>query len=103
MIFNFEQHKNKIIHADCNDIMATIPNKFFELAIVDPPYGIGLNSFGNGRRKGKELNYKIKGDWDNQTPDENYFDELFRISNNQIIWGGQQLFSSHKSSMDILG
>ena len=78
---------NKFYNCDNKEYMKTVPDKFFELAIVDPPYGIGLNNFGNGRRKGSVLNYKIKGDWDNQAPDENYFNELFRISQNQIIWG----------------
>ena len=75
---------NRIIHADCMDIMKDIPDKYFELAIVDPPYGIGAN-------KEKPHNgwndYGIK-QWDNLTPDKKYFDELFRISKNQIIWGG---------------
>lgn len=61
--------------------MSRYPDGFFELAIVDPPYGIGIsnNSF-RGKQKDK--------DWDNGIPDENYFDELFRVSKYQIIWGG---------------
>jgi len=71
---------------DCMDYMATLPDKAFELAIVDPPYGIGdekLTSGGTWAAK-----YK-KGDceWDKSPPQE-YFDELFRVSRNQIIWGG---------------
>jgi site-specific DNA-methyltransferase (adenine-specific) len=78
---------NKIIHADCMNIMKDIPDKYFELAIVDPPYGIGAGSekFKNGTSK-NNIGYKIK-DWD-ILPDEKYFNELFRISQNQIIWGG---------------
>jgi site-specific DNA-methyltransferase (adenine-specific) len=69
------------------DIMKDIPDKWFELAIVDPPYGIGAGSekFKNGTSK-NNIGYKIK-DWD-ILPDEKYFNELFRISQNQIIWGG---------------
>jgi site-specific DNA-methyltransferase (adenine-specific) len=67
--------------------MKDIPDKYFELAIVDPPYGIGAGSekFKNGTSK-NNIGYKIK-DWD-ILPDEKYFNELFRISQNQIIWGG---------------
>jgi site-specific DNA-methyltransferase (adenine-specific) len=61
--------------------MAKYPDKYFELAIVDPPYGIGIsnNSF---RQK------QSKKNWDYSIPDKIYFDELLRISVNQIIWGG---------------
>ena len=72
---------NKIIHADCMDIMKDIPDKFFDLAIVDPPYGIGISS--NPFRQKHE-----KCDWDNAIPNKQYFDELMRVSKNQIIWGG---------------
>jgi site-specific DNA-methyltransferase (adenine-specific) len=74
---------NQIIHADCMDIMKDIPDKYFELAIVDPPYGINM---ANGAHSNlKKLGNK---DWDIQTPDNAYFSELFRVSENQIIWGG---------------
>jgi len=76
---------NKIIHADCNDIMATIPDKFFELAIVDPPYGI-MNKTKRGTQRSPHK-YKIRAEkWDNK-PDNKYFNELKRISVNQIICG----------------
>ena len=71
---------------DCMEATREFPDKYFELAIVDPPYGIGLNRFGNGRSRGKKLNYKIKGGWD-IAPKQKYFTELFRVSLNQIIWG----------------
>jgi len=75
---------NQIILADCNDIMATIPDKFFELAIVDPEFGIGI---GNSARLVTDKNLPAK-EWDNKPIDDNYFIELKRISQNQIIWGG---------------
>ena len=82
-MFNYEEMKNKIILADCMDIMKDIPDKYFELAIVDPPYGINM---ANGAHSNlKKLGNK---DWDIQTPDNAYFSELFRVSDNQIIWGG---------------
>jgi DNA modification methylase len=83
---------NKFYNVDCMDIMKDIPDKYFELAIVDPPYGIGADNradFGKIRSKSAATctgNYK-KNNWDKSIPDKNYFEELFRITKNQIIWG----------------
>ncbi len=74
---------------DCMALMARYPGKHFDLAIVDPPYGInvGDNKSGMGRRKGDaKASYKM-GDWDSQPPPDEYFRELRRVSKNQIIWG----------------
>ena len=85
-MFNFYEMKNKIIHSDCMDIMSDIPDNFFELAIVDPPYGIGKRlSQGAGKLKNSALQ-NMNSKWD-ILPDDNYFKELNRISINQIIWG----------------
>lgn len=107
---------SEIHNCDCMDFMRGIPDKFFDLAVVDPPYGINapsmnmgsnpartkggypsvstasrlrkgrLNS-GAGKLKDRILNTK-SCDWDFFPPDEEYFTELFRVSANQIIWGG---------------
>lgn len=61
--------------------MKRYSDKYFDLAIVDPPYGIGISK--NPVRQMHE-----KKDWDNEIPSKQYFDELFRVSKNQIIWGG---------------
>jgi len=74
---------------DNMEYMATVPDKWFDLAVVDPPYGIDIN-MNMGRRKGKRASHDVKK-WDNKTPDKVYFDELFRVSKNQIIWGGELL------------
>lgn len=67
---------------ECNmALMARYPDNYFDLAIVDPPYGIGISS-NSFRQKQKK-----KG-WDNETPNEKYFQELMRVSKEQIIWGG---------------
>jgi len=66
---------------DNMNLMARYPDKYFELAIVDPPYGIGISN--NSFRQKQE-----KSDWDNSIPDISFFNELFRVSQNQIIWGG---------------
>ena len=70
---------------DCMQGMREFPDKYFDLAIVDPPYGINIEKSGRLRR------YNTETVWDNQIPDNSYFDELFRVSKNQVIWGGQLL------------
>lgn len=79
---------NKIIfyNCDCMELMRQTPDKYYELAIVDPPYGIKIN-MNMGRRKG-EAKKHTKKKWDDSIPEINYFEELFRCSKNQIIWGG---------------
>jgi site-specific DNA-methyltransferase (adenine-specific) len=71
-----------ITNEDNMELMARYPDNYFDLAIVDPPYGIGIETSGTHFKKNK-----AKG-WDNETPTKEYFNELFRISKNQIIWGG---------------
>ena len=70
-----------ITNEDNMALMARYPDKYFDLAIVDPPYGIG--DFRN--TKSKKHHKKI--DWNNEIPKKEYFDELQRVSKNQIIWG----------------
>lgn len=79
---------NKIIHADCMDIMKDIPDKYFELAIVDPPYGINADIANNSNNGNFGFNKYHNSSWDKKIPDKKYFNELFRISKNQIICGG---------------
>lgn len=69
---------------DCMEGMRQYPDKFFDLAVVDPPYGIDINKSG---RLVKERGWWYKA-WDQSTPDADYFSELVRISRNQVIWGG---------------
>jgi site-specific DNA-methyltransferase (adenine-specific) len=66
------------------ELMARYPDKYFDLAIVDPPYGIDRN----GMNMGNSVFNKDDKKWDNSIPTNEYFDELFRVSKNQIIWGG---------------
>ena len=69
--------------------MAEYPDNYFDLAIVDPPYGIGAGSksFINGSSK-TEKTYFRDNDWDEKAPNDDYFIQLMRVSKNQIIWGG---------------
>jgi len=74
-----------ISNEDNMQLMARYKDNYFDLAIVDPPYGInaGKMTMGSGKHE------FVKGkDWDSVVPDDNYFNELFRVSKNQIIWGG---------------
>jgi site-specific DNA-methyltransferase (adenine-specific) len=78
---------------DCMDLMREFPDKHFDLAIVDPPYGINVAEMnlgaGNSPRCSKIENRKWEAkSWDSSPPPQEYFDELFRVSENQIIWGG---------------
>lgn len=101
---------------DCMEYMRSIPDKFFELAVVDPPFGInapnmtmgtnmnrkhggyngesvaqrlkkGRLNQGAGKLKNRALN-TMSCDWDFNPPSKEYFEELFRVSKNQVIWGG---------------
>lgn len=75
---------------DCMDVTRLYPDKHFDLAIVDPPYGLKKDTFhGRGKLKDRFMNRhagEVEG-WDT-CPDPSYFEELFRVSRNQIIWGG---------------
>lgn len=79
----------RLYNKDCLPDMGQAPDKHYDVAIVDPPYGINA-----GRGAGRSIRIaisqgKIKGgDWDSEIPTQEYFDELFRISKTQIIWGG---------------
>ena len=84
---------SEVFHGDCMAFMPRLPDGYFELAVVDPPYGIGGHKeqgLGDSRT-GRNLRTESKwngGAWDNNPPPPEYFKELFRISKNQIIWGG---------------
>ena len=79
--------KATLYNSDCMEYMATLPDKAFDLAIVDPPYGIGEDG-GKCRTRGSKKTNGEKRGWDNERPEREYFAELQRISSNQIIWGG---------------
>ena len=70
---------------DCMDLMREYPDGHFDLAIVDPPYGIGVNSMRMGSRK---TVLPDKKNWDDEIPAPEYFEELRRVAKKQIVWGG---------------
>ena len=80
-------------------MMARYPDNYFELSIVDPPYGIGADKAQNSG--GEKFGYKKykNTDWDSKTPSNEYFNELKRVSKNQVIWGGNYMTEYLKPSM----
>jgi len=76
----------ELLNCDCMEYMKGLPDNAFELAIVDPPYGIGVTNMNMGGRKTVKPD-KSKS-WDAAVPDRQYFTEVSRISKKQIIWGG---------------
>ena len=77
---------SEVYNMDCMEYMKGIPNKFFDLAVVDPPYGISVTKMNMGGRNTIKPN--LNKNWDSAIPDDKYFKELFRVSVRQIIWGG---------------
>lgn len=82
---------SEVYNIDCLEYMKSIPDKFFDLCIADPPYGIGVTkmTLGNGKNKV----YRGMTDWDNQAPSAEFFNELLRVSKNSIIWGANHFIS----------
>lgn len=84
--------RSAVYNMDCVEFMRLVPDKFFHLAIVDPPYSVGASNGSFGRGGAKSKIKEVKKDLvhyanHNETPNKEYFDELFRVSKNQIIWG----------------
>ena len=80
---------NKIHNADCMDILKELPDKSIDLVLTDPPYGINIAKNGKvGGCKCCAVTDYGKKDWDNKIPEKEVFDEIFRVSKHQIIFGG---------------
>jgi site-specific DNA-methyltransferase (adenine-specific) len=80
-------------HQDCMEYMRGLPDKAFDLAIVDPPYGIDIMHAGGYSEKQNFYTYERK-DWDANAPTSEYFAELRRVSVSQVVWGGNY-FANH--------
>ena len=86
----FTKDKVTLLHCDCMEYMKDIPDNYFSLAIVDPPYGINRDGHNGVIAKKPEHNwkkYEFKG-WDNERPPREYWKELFRVSKKQVVFGG---------------
>lgn len=84
-----------ITNEDNMALMARYPDKYFDLAIVDPPYGIGISSNPVRQQHKKKL-------WDNEIPLELYFTELKRVSKNYIVWGGNYFLDYLQNSQGFI-
>ncbi|GHU42310.1 methyltransferase [Clostridia bacterium] len=86
---------NRLYNMDCMEGMRELPDKFFDLAVVDVPYGIGEDGSKNKERSKLAVakNYKAFHGNDLQPPECEYFTELMRVSKNQIIWGANHFIS----------
>jgi site-specific DNA-methyltransferase (adenine-specific) len=73
---------------DCVKGLKRFPDNHFDLAIVDPPYGIGYSELVGKKKTEHRWKKRAASQWDNETPKAEYFEQLFRVSKNQIIWGG---------------
>ena len=94
---------SEVYNMDCMEYMKTLPDKAFQLAIVDPPYGIGNRLVDGGGGRGAKFDNNRKAiAWDSHIPDKKYFDELFRVSCNQIIWGGNYFIENLKNTQCII-
>jgi len=88
---------SEVFNSDCIEGMKQYPDNHFDLAIVDPPYGIGAAKQIDLGNSNKKVKHKTK-DWDNAIPTAEYFAELFRVSKNQIIWGGNYFIEHLKNT-----
>lgn len=88
---------------DCMEAMMEFPDKFFDLAIVDPPYGIGDKLLKGGKTGIVKFHeqYEIN-QWDEEPPEKEYWIELFRVSKNQIVWGANYFIDHLKPSRGII-
>ena len=92
-----DKYINQIINADCLDILKELPDKSIDLVLTDPPYGIGVCSMtlGNGKNK----IFRGNENWDKTIPTDEIFKEIFRVSKNQIIWGGNYFANKFENKM----
>ena len=93
---------------DCMDGLKEFPDKYFDLAIVDPPYGISIHKMNFTKSGAKKIgkayrrDYTGTGSWDSNIPSEDYWKELFRVSKSQIVWGGNYFTEFLKPSKSFI-
>lgn len=97
LIKHWQDMINKVTNCDCLDAMKLIEDNAIDLVLTDPPYGIGANNKG-AHSAIRDTEKYHKGDWDNEIPKKEIFEEMFRISKNQVIWGGNYFVEYLKNS-----
>jgi site-specific DNA-methyltransferase (adenine-specific) len=85
------ERQNSVVHLmDCIEGMKQYPDNYFQLAVVDTPYGINVN-MNAGRKKDTKSKKREVKKWDSETPSKEYWEQLFRVSENQIVWGANHM------------
>ena len=100
-----ERYLNKITLGDCLEVMKQLPDKCIDLILTDPPYGLKIarqGVLGSPGRAGVAVTNYGKDNWDDATPEQVYFDEMFRVSKNQIIFGGNFMTESSLRGLRFL-
>jgi len=96
---------SEVFLMDCVVGMKQYPDNHFDLAVVAPPYGLGKKLAHNGNGKNAQSKFSEdfkKKAWDNKIPSKEYFDELFRVSKNQIIWGANYFLEHLRASRSMI-
>ena len=86
------QHGNSTVYLmDCMEALRQTPDNYYSLALVDPPYGLGKRTTDGGSKKNTQTKFMEdirRSNWDDNVPTAEYWEQLFRVSKNQIVWGG---------------
>ena len=95
---------NQVVMGDCLELMKKMPDKCVDLVLTDPPYGIGADK-GVGGFGSSKTDKHYKGDWDNQIPSKEIFDEILRVGKKIVIWGGAVFYrdTTYKWTLDCVG
>jgi site-specific DNA-methyltransferase (adenine-specific) len=101
MAKEYHQDNLSIFNEDCMKIMGNYPDDYFDLAIVDPPYGMDRKMDGTGGAGRVMSKWKRSETWD-IAPSKEYFQELFRVSKNQIIWGANNFWENLHSTTNFI-
>jgi len=92
----------ELLNIDCMEYMKTVPDKYFDLAIVDPPYGISYSSLVGTKKQSDGWKKRTKTYWDDYPPKPQYWYELKRVSKNQIVWGGNYFIDYLKPTRNFI-
>lgn len=96
---------SEVTNEDNMIMMSRYPDKFFDLAIVDPPYGLGTKTTDGGSKRNSQTKFMKdirRSNWDSSIPTKDYFEELKRVSKNQIIWGGNYMIEHLGNTKNII-
>jgi len=98
----FPTEKISLYNCDCMQLLKQAPDNYYDLAIVDPPYGLGRKLKPRGGMIGKSFEGMGADSWDAEPPTKEYWEQLFRVSKNQIVWGGNYFIDYLKPTQCFL-